>query len=122
MYNRESIGVQVESQECAEGGHLGGVRGGECRLEHGEWQHGKGVRKEPAKKGHQAKKKPLESGKRATGKGSCSLGLATCDLGKDSWPGKLNRGGSGVGVVRRQGQQAWAALSWLGLRRKKREQ
>lgn len=51
------------------------------------------------------------------GKGSCPLDLATCDLGKDSWPGKRNYGGSGVGMGRRQGEQTWAALPWLGLRK-----
>ena len=38
--------------------------GGGCRLQPGEWQHGKGVRKGPAEKGHQAKQEPLESGQK----------------------------------------------------------
>lgn len=46
------------------------------------------------------------------------MDLAMCNLGRDSWPGKRNHGGSGTGMGRRQGEQTWAALPWLGLRKR----
>lgn len=43
------------------GRNLGRARGEECGLEPEEWQHRKGVRKEPTEKHREARQEPLES-------------------------------------------------------------
>lgn len=73
-----------------------------------------GAHREASRSQAGASRKPA---KEQIGKGSCPLDLAMCDLGRDSWPGKRDHDGSGTGMGRRQGEQTWAALPWLGLRK-----